>query len=130
MAKELSETRNKTVTDKLIRDIQVAIIADKDIPNLTAKNAHDFWEKNKDLIIGLSVDELKKILRSARNKQSLMKQYEQVVSAMSWRERIEFMKKAEQELVKAKNRKFNTAVFVSRLMEISLKVLPIVLAAL
>lgn len=130
MSRELFNTKNKNITDKLIRDIQLAIIADKDIPNLNAKKAGDFWEENKKLIINLTVEELKKILRSARNEKSLLKQYECVIATMDWYERIVLLVKAKEELIQANNKKFNTIIFISNLMELSNKILPIILAVL
>lgn len=130
MARELNKTNNKIVTEHLINKIQLGVISDRDIPNYNVKRTTDFWEQNKHLIIGMSVEELTKILRSTKEQKSLMKQYDSVVASMSWQERIDFLRLAKEDLIAAKNKKYNTTVFITNLMEISLKVLPIVLAAL
>ena len=130
MERELNKTNNKIVTEHLINKIQLGVISDRDIPNYNVKRTTDFWEQNKHLIIGMSVEELTKILRSTKEQKSLMKQYDSVVASMSWQERIDFLRLAKEDLIAAKNKKYNTTVFITNLMEISLKVLPIVLAAL
>ena len=91
MARELNKTNNKIVTEHLINKIQLGVISDRDIPNYNVKRTTDFWEQNKHLIIGMSVEELTKILRSTKEQKSLMKQYDSVVASMSWQERIDFL---------------------------------------
>lgn len=130
MANELKNTRNKNVTENLIKQIQIGVISDLDVPNHMQKKHNDWWEKNKDLVIGMTVEELTKILNSARNEQRLMKRYEEVVAVMSWQERIKFLKEGVDKLRKCNNRNFQTAIFITNLMEVTKTLLPIILMAL
>ena len=120
------------ITNKFINNIiyQLEIKGINDGISITEQETVNWWKENRELLVGLSISEVATILRNARNRKNLAKQYDVIVASMSWNERIEFLQKGIDELKYSNSNKIRQAVLIARVVEIGIKLLPILLAAL
>ena len=130
MSKELSNTQDKIITDKLIDSIQQNLVADKDLPPQTAVNAVNFWEENRHILVGMGIEVLKNILNIAKDKKTLTETYKKALAGMTWEERNLMLRVAAGEVIKEKNKYVNATFFIGKLIDLSIKLLPIILMAL
>ena len=132
MANEKAEKQVLKITDefidKIISKFEVKGIND----GVTAVKieAAKWWQENRVLLVGLAISEVATILRNANNRKNLSKQYDALVASMSWKERLEFLKGGIEELKRSNSAKIREAVLVAKVIEIGIKVLPILPAAL
>ena len=120
---ELSNTKNKTVTSRLIDEIKIGNIQNREgINNFILMHANNWWDTHKAEIVGMSVQELVVLLKSVEDKDKLMEKYDAIVKSMTWEEKIKFLKLNKEGLRRANNRKFKEIALIVSLLELSAKI--------
>ncbi len=128
---KLSKSQNKRVTHNLLlRSIVENLDSALDRGDLTEQQHEKsmaWWWGVYPLLIGLSVSEVINILNAAKSKGGLAKQYEKIISSMSWKEKIEFMKIGMEEMQKSLNKKMKELVLIVRLLETTPKLISFII---
>ncbi|MHA2215727.1 MAG: hypothetical protein ACXACY_07320 [Candidatus Hodarchaeales archaeon] len=141
MANEFATTRAKTITQNLINKIMENLETDDISNGLTPSQklsyvssvkikAIDWWDEHGDELIGLSIAEVSTIFRNAKNKKELTKIYDKLVTSMTWKERLEFLRGGVRELQVSNSKKIRTAQLIGQIIELSPKILAIILMVL
>lgn len=125
MASEFAEARAKTITEDLIDEIIGGLVAGKGHPK---DQARQWWKGHKEELIGLSIAEFMAITRNIQNKKDLVARYDELVSSMNWPERIEFLKLGVEQMRRSNRKKIRQAYILGRLVELTPKVLSVILA--
>ena len=98
--------------------------------SLKSDEAIEWFKENENLLIGLSNEDTKNILRDSVNEKAMMGHYDAIVAEMTWKERIEFLELGIEQMKQSTNRKIRTLLFIRKVEKISRKLLPIILAVL
>jgi uncharacterized protein YabN with tetrapyrrole methylase and pyrophosphatase domain len=130
MPGELSSTRLKTVTNNLIDKIISNLEKNEDLKDSLKKATIDWWTEHKVEIVGLSIKRVIEIIKSANNKNRMTRMYMDLVMSMSWEQRIKFLEMGSEQIKTVSNKKFKEASLIISIMNTSIKLLPLILAAL
>lgn len=124
MASEFAEARAKTITNELIDGVINGLVAGKTHPKNLARQ---WWREHKEELVGLSVAEFVAVTKNINSKKDLVARYDELVSSMTWPERIEFLRLGVEQMRKSNKKKIRQAYVLGRLAELTPKVLSVVL---
>lgn len=124
MASEFAEARAKTITNNLIDNIFMGL----DSGNSAEAEAAKWWEDHREELIGLSIAEFVAITNGIKKKKDLVARYDELVAGMNWPERIEFLRLGVEQMRRSNRKKIRQAYILGRLVELTPKVLSVILA--
>ncbi len=120
----LVKARAKTITSRLF---------DKVLDELAEggtgiDSAHEWWDIHRTELMGLSIAEAINIFNNAKKKKNLAAKYDELVTAMSWKEKIEFLEVGVDELRNANSKKLRTMALVWAVLRTSPKIISVIMA--
>lgn len=115
-----------TLNDRLRASLEEGLISQEQYDELS-----EWAKKHAPLLVGMGLKYLKTIFEIANGRpEEKVEFYNQLLSSMSWEERIAFMAKTTDEIEAEAGTKIKTAAILIALAELAIDLLPILLKVL